>query len=271
MKRIILALAASLGACAAPQPRALVLIHPQSQNRVECPTAELSGAQLFFNALQGLAAGLQGRPDPNWAQFQYERAIAQQCEMSYRSLGYRSEGSAELEAAIETRNRDIGLLARNIFNAALESIADLARADQEIRLMVMERGPEKIKYHYVQAENHLQSAKLKIESLRVTRKGSLTEELALPVFLAVEKKAQAVGYVLKGERGAAVASDKFANDQVVEALLRILGYTKVNKYIYGPDEIAKLTRAKDAWQALSASDPDTEMNQERAKYKEVSF
>ena len=104
MKRIILALAATLGACAAPQPRGLALIHPQRQDRVECPTAEFSSDQLFFAALGAMGASLQNKPDPNMAQLQYKQAIAQQCEMSYRSLGYRPDGSAWLEFPLSSKN-----------------------------------------------------------------------------------------------------------------------------------------------------------------------
>ena len=170
------------------------------------------------------------------------------------------------------REERTGAMARNTSNEFLKALADLAKFDDEIRWMLKEDTPEKVKYRLVLAENYLNQARNRIQLLEVRNQAAVSTSLALAFRQALENKAKMVAYLLERELGAARGANKFANEQIVQILDEILSYTKVNRYIFQEPEITQITQARETWHATNILDiASDEEGQEALRSRELWF
>ena len=170
------------------------------------------------------------------------------------------------------REEKTGAMARNTSNEFLKALADLAKFDDEIRWMLKEDTPERIKYRLVLAENYLSQAKNRIVLLEVRNQAAVSSSLGLAFHQALENKAKMVAYLLEREVGAAKGANKFANEQIVQILDEILAYTKVNRYIFQEAEIAQIAQARETWHTTNILDvASDEEGQQALKSRELWF
>ena len=162
------------------------------------------------------------------------------------------------------REEKTGAMARGTSNEFLKALADLAKFDDEIRLMLKEETQEQIKYRLVLAENYLNQARNRVKLLEVRNKAAVSSSLSLAFQQALENKAKMVAYLLEREIGAARGANKFANEQIVQILDEILSYTKVNRYIFQESEIAQIAQARETWHTTNILDIVSDQEGEQA-------
>jgi hypothetical protein len=188
------------------------------------------------------------------------------------ALGAGTLTYSERQIDAVAREEKTGAMARTASNEILKSVTDLARFDDEIRLMIKEDTPDKIKYRLVLAENYLQQSRGRIQQVVVRSPAALSPSLSLSFQQAVENKAKMVGYLLERELGAARGANKFANDQIVQMLDEIIAYTKVNRFIFQEEEVAQIAKARETWNATNILDvTKDEEAQEALKSRELWF
>lgn len=170
------------------------------------------------------------------------------------------------------REEKTGAMARSTSNEFLKALTDLAKFDDEIRLMLKEDTQERIKYRLVLAENYLNQARNRIKLLEVRNQAAVSGSLSLAFNQALENKAKMVAYLLEREVGAARGANKFANEQIVQILDEILAYTKVNRYIFQEAEVAQIAQARETWHNTNILDVASDAEgQEALKARELWF
>ncbi len=188
------------------------------------------------------------------------------------ALGAGTLTYSERQIDAVAREEKTGAMARNTSNEFLKALADLAKFDDEIRLMLKEDTPEKIKYRLVLAENYLNQARNRIKLLEVRNQAAVSGSLSLAFSQALQNKAKMVAYLLEREVGAARGANKFANEQIVQILDEILSYTKVNRYIFQEAEIAQIAQARETWHTTNILDvASDEEGQQALKSRELWF
>ncbi len=192
--------------------------------------------------------------------------------LSRIALGAGTLTYSERQIDAIAREEKTGAMARSTSDEFLKALADLAKFDDEIRLMLKEDTQEKIKYHLVLAENYLNQAKSRIKLLELRNPAAVSSSLSLAFKQAVENKAKMVAYLLEREIGAARGANKFANEQIVQILDEILSYTKVNRYIFQEAEVAQIAQARETWHTTNILDVAGEaQGQEALKTRELWF
>lgn len=188
------------------------------------------------------------------------------------ALGAGTLTYSERQIDAVAREEKTGAIARTTSNEFLRALADLAKFDDEIRLMLKEDTQEKIKYRLVLGENYLNQARSRIQLLEVRSPAAISPSLGLAFRQALENKAKMVSYLLERELGAAKGANKFANEQIVEILDEILSYTKVNRYIFQEQEIAQIAQARETWSTTNILDvASDEEGQQALKSRELWF
>ena len=188
------------------------------------------------------------------------------------ALGAGTLTYSERQIDAVAREEKTGAMARNTSNEFLKALTDLAKFDDEIRLMLKEDTPEKIKYRLVLAENYLNQARNRVKLLEVRNQAGVSGSLSLAFNQALENKAKMVAYLLEREVGAAKGANKFANEQIVQILDEIVAYTKVNRYIFQEAEIAQIVQARETWQNTNILDvASEEEGQQALKSRELWF
>ncbi len=170
------------------------------------------------------------------------------------ALGAGTLTYSERQIDAVAREEKTGAMARNTSNEFLRALADLAKFDDEVRLMLKEDTQERIKYRLVLADNYLKQAKSRIKLQELRDQAGISSSLLLSFNQAVENKGKMVAYLLEREVGAARGANQFANEQIVQVLDEILSYTKVNRFIFQEAEIAQITQARDTWQKTNILD-----------------
>ena len=188
------------------------------------------------------------------------------------ALGAGTLTYSERQIDAIAREEKTGAIARNTSNEFLRALADLAKFDDEIRLMLKEDTPEKIKYRLVLADNYLNQAKNRIKLLELRNQAAVSSSLSLEFDQAVQNKAKMVAYLLEREVGAARGANKFANEQIVQILDEILSYTKVNRFIFQEPEIAQIAQARETWHTTNILDlASDEEGQKALRSRELWF
>lgn len=192
--------------------------------------------------------------------------------LSRLALGAGTLTYSERQIDAVAREEKTGVMARTTSNEFLKALADLAKFDDEIRLMLKEDTQDKIKYRLVLAENYLNQAKGRIQLLEVRTPAAVSNSLSLAFRQALENKAKMVSFLLQREGGAARGANKFANEQIVHILDEILAYTKVNRFIFEEPEIAQIQKARETWHTTNILDVASEEDgQEALRSRELWF
>jgi hypothetical protein len=188
------------------------------------------------------------------------------------ALGAGTLTYSERQIDAVAREEKTGAMARTTSNEFLKALADLAKFDDEIRLMLKEDTQDKIKYRLVLGENYLNQAKQRIQLMEVRTPAAVSNSLSLAFRQALENKAKMVAYLLQRELGAARGANKFANEQIVQILDEILSYTKVNRFIFQDPEIAQIQQARETWNTTNILDMVTdEEGQQALRSRELWF
>lgn len=188
------------------------------------------------------------------------------------ALGAGTLTYSERQIEAIAREEKTGAVARTTSTEFLKALADLAKFDDEIRWMLKEDTPERVKYRLVLAENYLTQAKTRIQILDLRNPAAVSGSLALAYRQALENKAKMVRYLLERELGAARGANQFANEQIVLILDEILSYTKVNRYIFNEPEVAQIVQARETWRTTNILDVTTEEEgREALKSRELWF
>jgi hypothetical protein len=192
--------------------------------------------------------------------------------LSRLALGAGTLTYSERQIDSIAREEKTGAMARATASEFLKALADLAKFDDEIRLMLKEDTQEKIKYHLVLAENYLNQARSRVKLLEARNPGAVSGSLSLAFNQALENKAKMVAYLLEREVGAARGANKFANEQIVQILDEILSYTKVNRYIFQEAEVVQIAQARETWHTTNILDVASDaQGQETLKARERWF
>jgi hypothetical protein len=192
--------------------------------------------------------------------------------LSRLALGAGTLTYSERQIDAIAREEKTGAMARATSSELLKALADLAKFDDEIRLMLKEDTQEKIKYHLVLAENYLNQARSRVKLLEARNPGAVSSSLSLAFNQALENKAKMVAYLLEREIGAARGANKFANEQIVQILDEILSYTKVNRYIFQEAEVVQIAQARETWHTTNILDVASDaQGQETLKARELWF
>ena len=188
------------------------------------------------------------------------------------ALGAGTLTYSERQIDSVAREEKTGAMARTTSNEFLKALADLAKFDDEIRLMLKEDTQDKIKYRLVLGENYLNQAKHRIQLMEVRTPAAVSASLGLAFRQALENKAKMVSYLLQREVGAARGANKFANEQIVQILDEILAYTKVNRYIFQDAEITQIQQARETWSTTNILDvASDEEGRQALKSRELWF
>jgi hypothetical protein len=188
------------------------------------------------------------------------------------ALGAGTLTYSERQIDAVAREEKTGAMARTTSNEFLKALSDLAKFEDEIRLMLKEDTQDQIKYRLVLAENYLSQARNRIQLLEVRSPGTVSTSLSLAFRQAVENKAKMVAYLLDREVGAAKGANRFANEQIVIILDEILSYTKVNRYVFQDQEIAQITQARETWSTTNILDVTGDVEGQQAlKSREIWF
>jgi len=188
------------------------------------------------------------------------------------ALGAGTLTYSERQIDAIAREEKTGAMARGTSNEFLKALADLAKFDDEVRLMLKESDQDRIKYRLVLAENYLNQAKNRIQLLEVRNPAAISGSLALAFRQALENKGKMVAYLLQREVGAAKGANQFANEQIVQILDEILSYTKVNRYIFEEQEIARIAHARETWNTTNILDmASDEEGQQALRSRELWF
>ncbi|HEY7675896.1 MAG TPA: hypothetical protein VIG69_02400 [Candidatus Methylomirabilis sp.] len=192
--------------------------------------------------------------------------------LSRLALGAGTLTYSERQIDSIAREEKTGAMARTTANEFLKALADLAKFDDEIRLMLKEDTQEKIKYRLVLAENYLNQARNRVKLLEVRNPAAVSGSLSLAFNQTLENKAKMVAYLLEREIGAARGANKFANEQIVQILDEILSYTKVNRYIFQEAEVTQIAQARETWHTTNILDVTSDaQGQEALKARELWF
>jgi hypothetical protein len=188
------------------------------------------------------------------------------------ALGASTLTYSERQIDSVAREEKTGAMARTTSNEFLKAMADLAKFDDEIRLMLKEDTRDKIKYRLVLGENYLNQAKNRIQLMEVRNPAAVSGSLSLAFRQALENKGKMVAYLLERELGAARGANKFANEQIVQILDEILSYTKVNRFIFEEAEIGQIQQARETWNTTNILDVvSDEEGQQALKSRELWF
>ena len=188
------------------------------------------------------------------------------------ALGAGTLTYSERQIDAVAREEKTGAMARTASNEVLKSVADLARFDDEIRLMLNADTADKIKYRLVLAQNYLQQSRGRIQQVLLRNPSAVPDSLGLAFQLALENKAKMVEFLLQRELGAARGANKFANEQIVQILDEIVAYTKVNRFIFQEAEVAQIARARETWSTTNVLDvANDDEGQQMLKSREVWF
>src|SRR3989304_1725594 len=103
------------------------------------------------------------------------------------ALGAGTLTYSERQIDSVAREEKAGAMARTTPNEFLKALADLAKFDDEIRLMLKEDTQDKIKYRLVLGENYLNQAKHRIQLMEVRTPAAVSGSLGLAPRLVITK------------------------------------------------------------------------------------
>src|SRR3972149_751030 len=160
------------------------------------------------------------------------------------ALGAGTLTYSERQIDAIAREEKTGAMARGTSNEFLKALADL----------VVELG------------------QVRIQLLEVRNPAAISGSLALAFRQALENKGKMVAYLLQREGGAAKGANPFANEEIVQILDEILSYTKVNRYIFEEQEIARIAHARETWNTTNILDmASDEEGQQALRSRELWF
>ena len=156
--------------------------------------------------------------------------------------GYKKEYEHEKQISIKLRNYSLHTLL---------AIEDIGRAEEQIAFMTMANNEDRIKYHLVMANNLLDNAIDKMKEIK--SKGNqkdIAKRFKDSIESIVTGKKQLIKYWMKKERGAALAYQNLANEEIVKLLDGILSLGISNEYVFSQDETYKIIAIRERWVQL---------------------
>lgn len=152
------------------------------------------------------------------------------------------------------QKKQAGTILRNYSLHTLLALEDIGRAEKQIALMTRTNNADRIKYHLIMANNLLDNAVDKMKELK--GKGN-RKDIAKRFKSAIEdianKKKQLINYWMKKERGAALAYQNLANEEIVKLVDGILSLSILNKYVFSQDDTYKIIAIRERWAQLTKS------------------
>lgn len=152
------------------------------------------------------------------------------------------------------QKKQAGKILKNYSLHTLLVLEDIGRAEKQIVLMTRANNAERIKYHLVMANNLLDNAVDKMKELK--SKGNqkdVAKRFKSAIEDIVNKKKQLIKYWMKKERGAALAYQNLANEEIVKLLDGILSLSISNEYVFSKDDTYKIIAIREQWAQLTKS------------------
>ncbi len=152
------------------------------------------------------------------------------------------------------QKKQAGTILRNYSLHTLLAIEDIGKAEEQIALMTRANNEDRIKYHLVMANNLLDNAVDKMKELK--SKGNqkdIAKRFKSTIEDIVNKKKQLIKYWMKKERGAALAYQNLANEEIVKLLDGILSLGISNEYVFSQDDTYKIIAIRERWAQLTKS------------------